>query len=126
MPAPTAVFRYLLFVLPAIFLFTSGARLYDFFHQRSDIWWTPRGTLVPLAQSHDRVAVYVRNSELDDLVAAGQLRLLRDSVTSVLSPAEAVLILALGVIYWLMRERDDRLHLARRPRRAAGVREGAS
>jgi hypothetical protein len=26
MPAPTAVFRYLLFVLPAIFLFTSGAR----------------------------------------------------------------------------------------------------
>jgi hypothetical protein len=38
MPAPTAVFRYLLFVLRAIFLFTSGARLYDFFHQRSDIW----------------------------------------------------------------------------------------
>jgi uncharacterized membrane protein (DUF373 family) len=40
--------------------------------------------------------------------------------------AEATLILALGVTYWLMRERDDRLHLARRPRRAAGVREGAS
>ena len=88
MPASTAVFRYLLLVLPAIFLATSGARLYGFFHQRSDIWWTPRGTLVPLAEGHDRITIYVRSSELDDLVAAGQLRLLRDSVTSVVSPAD--------------------------------------
>jgi hypothetical protein len=88
MPGPTAVFRYLLLVLPAIFLATSGARLYGFFHERSDIWWTPRGTLVPLAKSHDRVTIYVRSSELDDLVAAGQLRLLRDSVTGVVSPAD--------------------------------------
>ena len=55
MPAPTAVFRYLLLVLPAIFLLTSGARLYGLFHERSDIWWTPRRTLVPLSESHDRV-----------------------------------------------------------------------
>jgi hypothetical protein len=88
MPAPTAVFRYLLLVLPAIFLLTSGARLYGFFHERSDIWWTPRGTLVPLAESHDRVAIYLHSRELDDLVAAGQIRLLRDSVTSVVSPAD--------------------------------------
>jgi uncharacterized membrane protein (DUF373 family) len=40
--------------------------------------------------------------------------------------AEAALILALGVTYWLMRERDDRLRLTRRPRRGAGAREGAS
>lgn len=40
--------------------------------------------------------------------------------------AEAALILALGITYWLMRERDDRLRLARRPGRGAGVREGAS
>jgi hypothetical protein len=88
MPAPTAVFRYLLFVLPAIFLFTSGARLYSFFHQRNDIWWTPRGTLVPLAESHDWVAIYVRSSELDDLVATRQLRLLTDLVTSVVRPTD--------------------------------------
>lgn len=88
MPAPTAAFRYFLLALPAIFLFTSGARLYGFFHERSDIWWTPRGTLVPLAESHDRVAIYVHGRELDDLVAAGQIRLLRDSVTSVVSPAD--------------------------------------
>jgi hypothetical protein len=88
MPTPTAVSRYLLLVLPAIFLFTSGARLYGFFHERSDIWWTPRRTLVPLAESHDRVAIYVRSGELDDLLATGQLRLLRDSVGSVVSPAD--------------------------------------
>jgi len=40
--------------------------------------------------------------------------------------AEAALILALGITYWLMRERDDRLRLTRRPGRGAGVREGAS
>lgn len=40
--------------------------------------------------------------------------------------AEAALILALGITYWLMRERDDRLRLARRSGRGAGVREGAS
>jgi uncharacterized membrane protein (DUF373 family) len=40
--------------------------------------------------------------------------------------AEAALILALGVTYWLMRERDDRLRLTRRPHRGAGAREGAS
>ncbi len=88
MPAPTAVFRYLLLVLPAIFLFTSGARLYGFFHERSDIWWTPGGALVPLAESHDRVAIYVGRRELDDLVAAGQLQLLGDSVANVVSPAD--------------------------------------
>jgi uncharacterized membrane protein (DUF373 family) len=29
--------------------------------------------------------------------------------------AEATLLLALGITYWLMRERDDRLRIARRP-----------
>jgi uncharacterized membrane protein (DUF373 family) len=39
--------------------------------------------------------------------------------------AEAALILALGITYWLMRERDDRLRVARRSGRGAGVGEGA-
>ena len=39
--------------------------------------------------------------------------------------AEAALILALGITYWLMRERDDRWRLARRPGRGAEVRGGA-
>jgi hypothetical protein len=88
MPAPTPVFRYLFLILPAVFLFTAGARLYGFLHQRDDIWWTPRGLQVPLTESHDRVAIYVGSRELDDLLAAGQLRLLRDSVAQVVSPAD--------------------------------------
>jgi len=40
--------------------------------------------------------------------------------------AEAALILALGITYWLMRERDDRWRLARRPGRGAEVRGGAA
>jgi hypothetical protein len=43
---------------------------------------------VPLAESHDRVAIYVRSRELDDLVAAGHLHLLEDSVTRVVSTAD--------------------------------------
>ena len=87
MPAPASLFRYQL-ILPAIFLVISSARLYGFFHERSDIWWTPQGTIVPLAETHDRVAIYVRSRELDDLVAAGHLRLLEDSVTSVVRTAD--------------------------------------
>jgi len=98
------VSRYLILVLPAIFLVTSGVRLYGFFHERSDIWWTPRGTLLPLAESHDRVAIYVRRHELDDLVAAGQLRLLEDSVTSVVSTAD----IGLRLNNWA-RVRSDRI-----------------
>jgi hypothetical protein len=57
MSAPSAVFRYLLLVLPAAFLLTAGVRLYSFFHERSDIWWTPSAARVPLAESHNRVAI---------------------------------------------------------------------
>src|SRR5713101_6675394 len=88
MPASTAVFRYLLLGLPTAFLLTAGARLYSAFHERTDIWWTPSRMLVPLAKSHDRVAIYVRNTDLDDLVAAGKLRLLGDSATSAVTAAD--------------------------------------
>ena len=88
MPAPTAVFRYLLVGLPAAFLLTAGARLYTLLHERSDIWWTPPQMLVPFTQSHDRVAIYVHGSELNDLLAAGQLRLVRDSTVRVVTAAD--------------------------------------
>ena len=88
MRSPTVVFRYLLLVMPAIFLLTSGARLYGFFHERADIWWTPQRAVVPLTQSHDRVAIYVRHAELDDLVAAGRLQLLGDSGATAVTPAD--------------------------------------
>jgi hypothetical protein len=46
---------------------------------------------VPLAESHDRVAVYVGGAELDDLVAAGRLRFRHDSVASAVTPSDVSL-----------------------------------
>lgn len=88
MRSRTAVHWYLLLVLPAIFLLISLAHLYTFFHQRSDIWWTPRSTLVPLPESHDRAAIYVRGGELDDLVAARRLWIRGDSAQTVVAPTD--------------------------------------
>ena len=70
------------------FLVNSAFRVYSFLHQRNDIWWTPLPMLVPLGASQDRVAVYVRGNELQDLVGAGRLRLVTDSGPSVLSAAD--------------------------------------
>ena len=83
--------RYFLvywFVLAGFFLVNSTYRVYSFLHDRTDIWWTPLTMLVPLGTSQDRVAVYVRGNELQDLVGAGRLRLVTDSGPSLLSAAD--------------------------------------
>jgi hypothetical protein len=85
MTALTALYRYLLLGLPALFLFTSGARLYTFFQQRSDIWWTPAGMSIPLEAAQHRVRVYLRGNELDNLLAKRQLLLQDESGTSVVT-----------------------------------------
>src|SRR2546426_8774542 len=71
-----------------LFLVNSAFRVYRFLHERSDIWWTPLPMLVPLGASQDRVAVYVRGNELQDLVGAGRLRLRTDSGPSGVSAAD--------------------------------------
>jgi hypothetical protein len=83
--APTAIYRFLMLGLPAIFLFTSGNRLYSFLHERPDIWWTPRAISVPLEAGHHRVTVSVRGKELDDLLARRQLLLQDERGTSVVT-----------------------------------------
>jgi hypothetical protein len=85
MSAARAPFRFLLLILPAVFLVTSGARLYTFLRERPDIWWTPRRMSIPLEAAHHRVRVYVRGNELDQLVAAGRLRLQGESGASVVT-----------------------------------------
>ena len=82
MTARGAVHRYLLLVLPAIFLAISAARLYPFLRERDDIWWTPRAMSIPLESAHHRVRVYLRGTELDNLVAKRQLLLQDESGTS--------------------------------------------
>jgi hypothetical protein len=54
-------------------LLTSVPRLVGFLNQRSDIWWTPATMAVPLAESGDRVEIYVRGMPLAQLLDSGQL-----------------------------------------------------
>ena len=47
--------------------------LYRELSQRSDIWWTPPPMALSLAESQDRVRIFVHGKPLDSLVAARQL-----------------------------------------------------
>lgn len=64
-----------LLLFGGIFLLTSIGQLYRFLSERTDIWWTPAATSVPLATSHDRVEIYARGTLLQTLLRDGQLRL---------------------------------------------------
>jgi hypothetical protein len=85
MPTATGLFRFVLLVLAAVFLFISTTRLYTVFQERDDIGWTPRAMSIPLEAAQHRVRVYVRGSELEDLVAKRQLLLQDDQGTSVVT-----------------------------------------
>ena len=60
--------------LTLVSFFIAAVPIYNELTQRSDIWWTPRTMLVPLAQSKDRVEIYARGLPLATLLEAGQLR----------------------------------------------------
>ena len=61
--------------IPAGWLLVSALNLFSFFHQRSDIWWTPVPRATPLVLSGDRVEVYARGTNLRVLADAGQVRI---------------------------------------------------
>lgn len=63
----------------------SAVPLYREFSQRKDIWWTPRTMLVPLAESKDRVEIYVHGRPLASLIQAGQLQVADSGVSSSLA-----------------------------------------
>lgn len=44
--------------------------------RRTDIWWTPRTMLVPLADSADRVEIYAHGQPLAKLIQAGHVQVL--------------------------------------------------
>src|SRR2546428_7614453 len=58
----------------ALFL-VAAVPLYGELSRRSYIWWTPRAMLVPLAESKDRVEIYVHGKPLATLLQTGQLRI---------------------------------------------------
>jgi hypothetical protein len=53
--------------------------IYREFSRRSDIWWTPLAMASSLAESHDRVEIYVHGKPLSTLLAANQLCLRADT-----------------------------------------------
>ena len=62
-------------VIPVGLLLASALKLFAFFQQRSNIWWTPLPMATPLALSGDRVEVYARGTDLRMLVERGQVQI---------------------------------------------------
>src|SRR5256885_15738568 len=62
-------------VIPVGLLLASALKLFAFFQQRSNIWWTPLPMATPLALSGDRVEVYARGTDLRMLVEGGQVQI---------------------------------------------------
>jgi len=83
--------QWYLLIFGFVFLATSGARLYAFLRQRSDIWWTPPSMPLSLAEGKDRVQILMRGAELNDLLGAGRLQLASATGASALTPADVAL-----------------------------------
>ncbi len=75
--AMTVVF----FLIPAVALFSELSK-------RSDIWWTPRPLAIPLAESADRIEVFVRGKPIGPLLDAGSLRVADDGSTNALTASD--------------------------------------
>ena len=80
--------RFLYSTMMVTFFLIAAGPLIRELSRRSDIWWTPRTMLVPLAQSGDRVEIYARGRPLTALLEAGQIRLAGDAPAGVLTPGE--------------------------------------
>ena len=79
----------LLFSTMSLALFLVAAvPLYRGLAGRSDIWWTPPSMLVPLAESADRVQIFVHGQPLAALLQAGQVQLAEGARTSVLASSD--------------------------------------
>jgi len=74
--------------LALVLFFVAAAPLYRELSQRSDIWWTPRAMLVPLADSKDRAEIYVRGESLEKLLQAGRLQVAETGVPSTLTASD--------------------------------------
>ncbi len=71
--------RTFLLIFGGVFLLMSALQVVRFFNQPADIWWTPKVLSLPLADTTDRVEVYVRDIALRDQITAGRVQLLTDS-----------------------------------------------
>src|SRR5262245_65199007 len=80
--------RLVFATLSLVVFFLAAAPLYRELSRRSDIWWTPRTMLVPLAESKDRVEIYTRGKPLATVLQAGQLRIAEEGGSSTLATSD--------------------------------------
>jgi hypothetical protein len=71
--------RTFLLIFGGVFVLMSALPIVRFLNQRADIWWTPKALGLPLAETSDRVEIYVRDVALQEHVKAGRVQLLTDS-----------------------------------------------
>ena len=76
------IFRKYLLIFGGVFFLMSALQLVTFFNQPADIWWTPKALGLPLADTSDRVEVYVRGVAFQEHVKAGRVQLLTDTGTT--------------------------------------------
>lgn len=72
------ILRKYLLIFGGVFFLMSALQLVRFFNQPADIWWTAKALALPLADTSDRVEVYVRGVALQNHVKAGRVQLLTD------------------------------------------------
>ena len=80
--------RLVFATLCLVFFFGAAAPLYRELSRPSDIWWTPRTMLIPLAESRDRVEIYTRGKPFAALLQAGQLRIAEEGGSSTLATSD--------------------------------------
>ena len=71
--------RTFLLIFGGAFFVLSALQIVRFLNQPADIWWTPKVLGLPLADTSDRVEVYVRDVALPEHVKAGRVQLLTDT-----------------------------------------------
>ena len=71
--------RTFLLIFGGAFFVLSALQIVRFLSQPADIWWTPKVLGLPLADTSDRVEVYVRDVALQEHVRAGRVQLLTDT-----------------------------------------------
>jgi hypothetical protein len=83
--------RLLFSVMNLALFLVAAAPLYRELTQRSDIWWTPPAMVVPLAESRDRVEIYVRGKSLAALLQVGQVGITENGAMSTLTTSDVAL-----------------------------------
>jgi hypothetical protein len=78
-------------VLGIVVLLIPASQLFRFFTQRSDIWWTPKPLAMPLAESTDRVEIYVRGELLQEQLRAQRLRVFTDGAAATVGVGDVTL-----------------------------------